>query len=119
MRSGRDAYDKLRAGASLVQIYTSLALEGPPVVTRIKRELAHILRFSITYNIFGYQIFGCPMALYLGIAAYVHSGEKLCLLHIHVCKKKHLRIVKETVGICATLNLLFLYLLIRLYGNHR
>ena len=48
MRSGRDAYDKLRAGASLVQIYTSLALEGPPVVTRIKRELAHILRFSIT-----------------------------------------------------------------------
>jgi dihydroorotate dehydrogenase len=44
VRSGRDAYDKLRAGASLVQIYTSLALEGPPVVTRIKRELAHILR---------------------------------------------------------------------------
>ena len=51
VRSGRDAYEKLRAGASLVQLYTSLALEGPPVVRRIKTELADILRYSISTDL--------------------------------------------------------------------
>lgn len=41
--SGRDAYDKIRAGASLVQLYTALALRGPPVVSVIKRELSELL----------------------------------------------------------------------------
>ena len=44
VRSGQDAYEKLRAGASLIQIYTSLAIEGPPVIARIKAELTEILR---------------------------------------------------------------------------
>lgn len=43
--SGQDAYEKILAGASLVQLYTSFALQGPPVVRRIKRELDEILRF--------------------------------------------------------------------------
>ena len=43
--SGEDAYKKIRAGASLVQIYSSLAYQGPPVVNKINRELAEILRF--------------------------------------------------------------------------
>ena len=34
--SGEDAYAKIRAGATLVQIWTSLAYEGPGVVPRIK-----------------------------------------------------------------------------------
>src|SRR5262249_42238734 len=38
--SGADAYEKIRAGASLVQLYTALVYEGPPVVRRIKDELA-------------------------------------------------------------------------------
>ena len=42
--SGKDAYDKIRAGASLVQLYTSLVYEGPAVVQRIKRELTALLR---------------------------------------------------------------------------
>ncbi|XP_051918501.1 dihydroorotate dehydrogenase (quinone), mitochondrial isoform X1 [Hippocampus zosterae] len=42
--SGQDAMDKIRAGASLVQIYTALAYQGPPVVTKIKRELEQLLR---------------------------------------------------------------------------
>ena len=42
--SGADAYAKIRAGASLVQIYTSFIFHGPPVVKRIKRELAEELR---------------------------------------------------------------------------
>jgi dihydroorotate dehydrogenase len=42
--SGRDAHAKLRAGASAVQLYSALVFEGPSLVTRIKRELAEILR---------------------------------------------------------------------------
>nr|CAG4650270.1 EOG090X08P9 [Sida crystallina] len=42
--SGQDAFEKFQAGASLVQLYTAMTLEGPPVVRRIKRELDDILR---------------------------------------------------------------------------
>ena len=42
--SGADAYAKIRAGASLVQLYTALVYEGPGLVPRIKRELAALLR---------------------------------------------------------------------------
>ena len=42
--SGRDAYLKLRAGASLVQLYSALALQGPGLLLRLKRELAALLR---------------------------------------------------------------------------
>jgi dihydroorotate dehydrogenase len=41
--SGADAYAKIRAGASLVQLYTALAYEGPGLVTRIKRDLLECL----------------------------------------------------------------------------
>ena len=41
--SGADAYAKLRAGASAVQLYSALVFEGPGLVVRIKRELAQIL----------------------------------------------------------------------------
>ncbi|MCH7486688.1 MAG: quinone-dependent dihydroorotate dehydrogenase [Proteobacteria bacterium] len=42
--SGADAYAKIRAGASLVQLYTALVFHGPGLVNRIKRELAGHLR---------------------------------------------------------------------------
>jgi dihydroorotate dehydrogenase len=42
--SGQDAYEKISAGASLVQIYTSMAYEGPTIVPRINRELAELVR---------------------------------------------------------------------------
>ncbi|XP_076650851.1 dihydroorotate dehydrogenase 2 [Halictus rubicundus] len=41
--TGADAYDKIKAGASLVQLYTSFAYLGPPIVTKIKRELNEML----------------------------------------------------------------------------
>ena len=41
--NGADAYAKIRAGASLVQLYTALAYEGPGLITRIKRELLECL----------------------------------------------------------------------------
>ncbi|CAG5028340.1 unnamed protein product [Parnassius apollo] len=42
--SGQDAYDKILAGASIVQIYTALIYFGPPVITKIKKELAELLK---------------------------------------------------------------------------
>lgn len=41
--TGQDAYEKILAGASAVQIYTALIYHGPPVVTKIKTELAELL----------------------------------------------------------------------------
>mmetsp|Transcript_31531 Transcript_31531/g.63630 ORF Transcript_31531/g.63630 Transcript_31531/m.63630 type:complete len:99 (+) Transcript_31531:158-454(+) len=43
--SGRDAYDKLKlkAGASLIQVYSMKLYEGPGVVSRIRKELADVL----------------------------------------------------------------------------
>lgn len=41
--TGQDAYDKILAGASAIQIYTALIYHGPPVVTKIKNELAELL----------------------------------------------------------------------------
>lgn len=41
--SGADAYDKIRAGASLIQVYTSYIYHGPPIVRKIKKELHEIL----------------------------------------------------------------------------
>lgn len=41
--SGADAYAKIRAGASLVQLYTALAYSGPGLIARIQRELVACL----------------------------------------------------------------------------
>ncbi|HET7594613.1 MAG TPA: quinone-dependent dihydroorotate dehydrogenase, partial [Stellaceae bacterium] len=41
--SGADVYEKIRAGASLVQLYTALVYQGPGLVQRIKEELAALL----------------------------------------------------------------------------
>jgi dihydroorotate dehydrogenase len=42
--TGQDALAKIRAGASLVQIYTGFAYAGPALIPRLKRELADGLR---------------------------------------------------------------------------
>ena len=39
-----DAYEKIRAGACLIQLYTALVFAGPGVVVEIKRGLAELLR---------------------------------------------------------------------------
>jgi dihydroorotate dehydrogenase len=41
--SGADAYAKIRAGAALVQLYSAMVYEGPPLIRRIKSELAALL----------------------------------------------------------------------------
>lgn len=42
--NGKDAYEKIRAGASLLQVYTSFIYNGPPVITKIKKELEVLLK---------------------------------------------------------------------------
>ncbi|KAK5976274.1 Dihydroorotate dehydrogenase (quinone) mitochondrial, partial [Trichostrongylus colubriformis] len=42
--SGEDAYEKIRAGASVVQLYTALAFHGFPIIGKVKRELAALLK---------------------------------------------------------------------------
>jgi dihydroorotate dehydrogenase len=44
--NGADAYAKIRAGASLVQLYSALVFHGPALVGRITRDLAAQLRAS-------------------------------------------------------------------------
>jgi dihydroorotate dehydrogenase len=41
---GADAYERIRAGASAVQLYSALVFEGPGLVQRIKVDLAARLR---------------------------------------------------------------------------
>ncbi len=42
--SGADAYARIRAGASAVQLYTAMVYQGPMLAARIARELAKLLR---------------------------------------------------------------------------
>jgi dihydroorotate dehydrogenase len=42
--SAADAYAKIRAGASLVQLYTALVFAGPALIGEIKTGLAELLR---------------------------------------------------------------------------
>ena len=42
--SGKDAIEKLKAGADLLQIYTALVYVGPGVVKKINREIAQYLQ---------------------------------------------------------------------------
>jgi dihydroorotate dehydrogenase len=42
--SGADAYARIRAGASLVEIYTALVYQGPDLLRRMKEELIQLLR---------------------------------------------------------------------------
>ena len=41
--NGADAYEKIKAGATALQIYTALIYEGPGLVRKVKAELANLL----------------------------------------------------------------------------
>jgi dihydroorotate dehydrogenase len=44
INSGATAYEKIKSGASLLQLYTGLVFKGPFIVTSIKLELSELLR---------------------------------------------------------------------------
>lgn len=49
--SGKSAYEKIIAGASLLQLYTGLVYKGPSIVKDIKKELIQILKVEGLNNI--------------------------------------------------------------------
>ena len=49
--SGSDCYEKIKSGASLVQIYTALTFEGPLLVSKIKNELINLIKTDGYKNI--------------------------------------------------------------------
>ena len=51
INSGKSAYEKIIAGASLLQLYTGLVYKGPSVAKEIKKELIQILKDEGINNI--------------------------------------------------------------------
>jgi len=41
--NGMECYEKIKAGASLLQLYTSLVYQGPSLITKIKKELLNCI----------------------------------------------------------------------------
>ena len=44
INSGRDAYEKIKAGASLIQLYTGIVFQGPDIVNKINKDLVYYLQ---------------------------------------------------------------------------
>ena len=51
VNSGKSAYEKILAGASLLQLYTGFVYRGPSTAKDIKKELIHILKTEGIKNI--------------------------------------------------------------------
>ena len=51
INSGMTAYEKLKSGASLLQLYTGMIYEGPGIVKKIKSELIDILEKEKIKNV--------------------------------------------------------------------
>ena len=51
VNSGLTAYERLKSGANLLQLYTGMIYEGPGIVKKIKSELIHILEKEKIKNI--------------------------------------------------------------------
>ena len=51
INSGMTAYEKLKSGANLLQLYTGMVYEGPGIVKKIKTELIEILKKEKIKNV--------------------------------------------------------------------
>ena len=49
--SGQSAFEKIAAGATLIQLYTGMVYKGPSIVKNIKKELIEILKKEKIKNI--------------------------------------------------------------------
>nr|XP_053636939.1 dihydroorotate dehydrogenase (quinone), mitochondrial-like [Cherax quadricarinatus] len=78
--SGQDAYEKICAGASLVQVYTGLVYHGPLLVHRITNELEDLLRVTGSWQCF-------------------HMQFNFCQLHASISRLHGFSTVTEAVGV--------------------
>jgi dihydroorotate dehydrogenase len=44
--SGYECYEKIKAGASLVQLYTALVYQGPKIINKILKELNELIKID-------------------------------------------------------------------------
>ena len=51
IETGQDALERIKSGASLIQIYTSMVYEGPIIVNKIRRELVEEMSIQGYKNI--------------------------------------------------------------------
>ena len=51
VNNGESAFNKIKSGASLLQLYTSLVYEGPFVAKKINKELSNIIEKNGYKNI--------------------------------------------------------------------
>ena len=51
VNNGKSAFDKIKSGASLLQLYTALVYEGPYVANKINKELSDIIEENGYKNI--------------------------------------------------------------------
>ena len=49
--SGHECYEKIKSGASLVQLYTALVYKGPQIINNILKELNELLTIDGYKNI--------------------------------------------------------------------
>ena len=49
--SGHECYEKIKAGASLVQLYTALVYQGPKIINKILKELDELIIIDGYQNI--------------------------------------------------------------------
>ena len=49
--NGQSAFEKIIAGASVIQLYTGMIYKGPGIVKNIKKELIEILKKEKIKNI--------------------------------------------------------------------
>src|SRR3546814_13818435 len=85
--SGADAYAKIRAGASLVQLYTELDYHGPAMIPRIKTDLAARLKADGLGSVAGAGGADCRV----GVAwlAVLSAGYRdMCLLGMDRTEKR-------------------------------
>lgn len=72
--SAADAYAKIRAGASLVQLYTALVYQGPRLVRKLKHELVELLRRDGVESVM--DVIGADVAEQLDKQAKPHKRAK-------------------------------------------
>lgn len=49
--SGSDCYEKIKSGASLIQLYSALTFSGPSLISKIKKELVDLIKTDGYNNI--------------------------------------------------------------------
>lgn len=82
--SGQDAYEKILAGATVVQLYSALVYHGPILIKIIKEDLAQILRYLELSHL-------CFLWVYMYVSTFDLSS--LSYIYIHRWHANMLKVI--------------------------